>query len=71
MKMTKKLAQSLYNDLICLSISAMSDYKKKELSEQEMCIHKLYAKNAFRSLADEWEEISGEKWEIVLQEEKS
>lgn len=63
MTMTKKLAQSLMDDLVALAISANEDLSR---NEEGVKLAEEYAKETFISLCDEWTSITGKDWRILV-----
>lgn len=65
MIMTEKLACSLMEDLACLALSATGtdpfDERAMELAED-------YAKKTFLFLCAEWSDLSGEEWQVSMED---
>lgn len=68
MRMTKKLANDLMDNLAALAISANGRIPETE-EEIESC--ERYAKKTFTRLCEEWEQTMGGIWEVVLNENDS
>lgn len=64
MKMTWKCAESLMDILACVCISANGGVPKNGMDEQQMEAAQKYARNKFCEILNEWEDFTGEKWEI-------
>ena len=62
MKMTQKLANDLMDCLCALAISANGRIPETD-EEFEQC--KQYAKDTFMTLCDQWEQVTGETWEVI------
>lgn len=62
MKMTQKLANDLMDCLCALAISANGRIPETE-EEFEQC--QQYAKDTFMTLCDQWEQVTGETWEVI------
>lgn len=65
MKMTQNLANDLMDCLCALAVSANGRIPETE-EEAAMCQD--YAKGTFLRLCEEWEETTGEPWEVVVTE---
>lgn len=63
MKMTKKLADELMNNLACVAISANGSLP---VTQEEKDKISQYAINKFLEIMKEWELCMDEKWEISL-----
>lgn len=66
MEMTQKLANDLMDCLCALAISANGRIPETE-EEFEQC--QQYAKDTFMTLCDQWEQVTGETWEVVPNED--
>lgn len=69
MKMTFKCADKLITALACVAISANGGCPVDENGEPNMTEEQLekvneYAKRKFVEICEEWEELTGEEWEI-------
>ena len=62
MEMTQKLANDLMDCLCALAISANGRIPETD-EEFEQC--KQYAKDTFMTLCDQWEQVTGETWEVI------
>ena len=65
MKMTQKLANDLMDCLCALAVSANGRIPETQ-EEIDMCQD--YAKGTFLHLCEQWEEITGEPWEVIVTE---
>ena len=65
MRMTQKLADDLMDSLAALAISANG---RLPVSEEELQSCGRYAKETFLRLCEEWEQTTGETWEITPDE---
>ena len=73
MVMTNKLAEELMNVLACVAISAMGGAIENEdgsFDEQQMEYAERYAKETFCNLLEAWEELTGKKWDIRVEDEE-
>lgn len=66
MEMTQKLANDLMDCLCALAISANGRIPETE-EEFEQC--QQYAKDTFMTLCDQWEQVTGETWEVIPSED--
>lgn len=64
MTMTEKLANSLMDDLAALAISGTNGRALRD--EEGMRLAKEYAKKTFLFLCAEWSNLTGEDWQIIL-----
>lgn len=69
MKMTNKLANDLMDCLACVAISAnggcpMDEHGEPCISEEQMEAVNTYAREAFCAILGQWEDLTGEEWEI-------
>lgn len=64
MIITDKLANRLMDDLLCVAISALGGYPEEGLSLETQKICSKWARTKFLELTDEWQDITGEEWEI-------
>lgn len=64
MIMTKKLADQLFETLICVALSASGgvDHENIDMKQLEYC--EQYARTTFCELLEAWEELTGKKWNI-------
>lgn len=71
MVMTEKLAEELMNVLACVAISATGGAIENEdgsFDEQQMEYAERYAKETFCDLLEAWEELTGKKWDIKVED---
>ena len=66
MEMAQKLANDLMDCLCALAISANGRIPETE-EEFEQC--QQYAKDTFMTLCDQWEQVTGETWEVIPSED--
>lgn len=59
-----KLATDIIDNLFCLCVSANGGLPPGGLTEEQEKLCKDYANNKFQTLLKEWQEITGQKWEI-------
>ena len=64
MIMTKKLADQLFETLMCVAISATGSVDPNNIDQKQMEYCEEYAKNAFCDLLEAWEELTGKEWNI-------
>lgn len=64
MIMTKKLADQLFETLMCVAISATGSVDPNNIDQKQMEYCEEYAKTTFVDLLEAWEELTGEEWEI-------
>ena len=72
MTMTKKLADHLMDALACVAISARGGVIQHEdgsFDQEQMDYAQTYARNTFCELLEAWEEMTGKKWNIIMEEE--
>lgn len=65
MKMTQKLANDLMDCLCALAISANGRMPE---TDEEFEQSQQYAKDTFMTLCDQWEQVTGETWEVIPSE---
>lgn len=73
MVMTNALAEELMNVLACVAISAMGGLIENEdgsVDEQQMEYAAHYAEETFCELLEEWEKLTGKKWDIRVEDEE-
>ena len=71
MIMTTKLANELMDMLACVAISATGGIitdKNGNFNQEQMAYAKAYAQTTFCELLEAWEELTGKKWEIEVEE---
>ena len=68
MIMTAKLADELMNLLACVAFSATGGVDPDNIDEKQMEYCEEYAKKTFCELLEAWEELTGEKWQIEIEE---
>lgn len=64
MTMTKKLADQLFETLMCVAISATGGVDLKNIDQKQMDYAVEYAKETFCDLLGAWEELTGKEWNI-------
>ena len=64
MTMTEKLANSLMDDLVALAISGANERALRD--EEGMRLAREYAKKTFLFLCAEWSDLTGEDWQVIL-----
>ena len=64
MTMTEKLANSLMDDLVTLAISGTNGRALRD--EEGMRLAEEYAKKTFLFLCAEWTDLTGEDWQVIL-----
>ena len=62
--MTKKLADQLFETLMCVAISATGGVALKNIDQKQMDYAVEYAKGTFCDLLEAWEELTGKEWKI-------
>lgn len=61
-----KITQVLANDLMdCLCALAVSANGRIPETEEEIAMCQAYAKETFLRLCEQWEEATGENWEVI------
>ena len=65
MIMTEKLANSLMDNLACLALSATGT---DPFDERAMALAEDYAKKTFMFICSEWEDLTGEEWQVSVGE---
>lgn len=75
MKMTNKLANELMDCLACVAISANGGVATDEngdflMTEEQIQKVNEYARSTFVNILTEWEDFTGEKWEIEKEEDE-
>ena len=68
MVMTEKLANELMDVLACVALSATGGVDPDNIDEEQIEYAQEYAKNTFCELLDAWEELTGKKWDIEVEE---
>ena len=64
MTMTKKLADQLFETLMCVALSATGGVDLKNINQKQMEYVEEQAKETFCDLLIAWEELTGKKWDI-------
>ena len=64
MTMTKKLADRLFETLVCVALSATGGVDPKNINQKQVEDADEYAKETFFNLLEAWEELTGKKWDI-------
>ena len=64
MIMTKKLADRLMEDLMCLALSATGGVDPKNINQKQMEYEENYVKETLYDLLSAWEELTGKEWKL-------
>lgn len=64
MIMTKKLADRLMEDLMCLALSATGGVDPKNINQKQMEYVENYVKETLYDLLSAWEELTGKEWKL-------
>lgn len=64
MTMTKKLADQLFETLMCVALSATGGVDPKIINLKQMEYAEEYAEETFCDLLEAWEKLTGKKWDI-------
>ena len=64
MTMTKKLADQLFETLMCVALSATGGVDPNNINQKQVEYAEKYAKETFCDLLEAWEKLTGKKWDI-------
>ena len=64
MTMTKKLADQLFDTLMCVALSATGGVDPNNINQKQVEYAEKYAKETFCDILEAWAELTGKKWDI-------